>query len=218
MGIQVSWSKIILFCVNKEWGSIYSIKKAVGGKKIISNCQKNNLQQLLCTWMHTGRLNSQDDYLDFADKRQAFVSLLIKLSRSQKTKNCFCEAYCYYEVRSCMLCWPESLLRGRVWSTGFLIRSSLHENPPTRLLWRKQRFMFVMSMKKRGPITEAGGSVLRHRTSTALSSRSTKHFPNSFYCSGTNLSPRFNQILPATIFLFFSCSEPPCQINAVSLV
>lgn len=148
--------------------------------------------------MHAGRLNSQDVYLDFADKRQAFVSLLNKLSSSQKTKNWFCEAYCYYKARSCMLCWPESLPRGRVWSTGSLIWSGLHENSPTRLLWRKQRFMFVMSTKKHGSITQAGGSVLRHRTSTALSSRSTKHFPNSFYCSGTNLSPIFNLLL-------FSC-------------
>lgn len=50
--------------------------------------------------MHTGRISSHDLYLDFADKKSAFVSLLNKHSRSQKTKKCFYEAYCSYKATS----------------------------------------------------------------------------------------------------------------------
>lgn len=69
-----------------------------------------------------------------------------------------------------------------------------HESPPARLLRRKQRFMLFMSTKESGPITQTSVSVLRCRPSTAILSRSTKHFPKSCY-SGTNLNPGFYLLL-----------------------
>lgn len=149
--------------------------------------------------MHAGRINSQDLHLDFADKRQAFVSPLTKHSRSQKTKNCFCEAYCYYKAASCTAvlarvptervsleyCLPDSVQSSNTAATG------------TKTLLPgcyEERFMLVMSTKKRGLITQTSGSALRDRTSTARLSRGIKHFPKSFYHSGTILNPGFYQI------------------------
>lgn len=156
-------------------------------------------------WTHTGRISSQDLYLDFADKRQAFVSLL-KHSRSQKTKSCFYEAYCYYEATACMAVLarvPTERASLEYWLLDLVQSSNTAATGMKSLLpgCYGERFMLVMSTKKCGPITCISGSVLRCRISTAILSRGTKHFPSRFYCSGTNLDPGFYQFTCYFLFL-----------------
>ena len=160
------------------------------------------------------------------DKRQAFVSLLTKHSRSQKTKNCFCEAYCYYNTTSCTAVLaraPAETVSLEHWLLSLVQSSNTAVTGMKTLLLgsygESRGLCSSCPWRNADPSHRPSGSMLWHRASTAIFSRGTKHFPNSFYCSGTNLNPGFYQI-HLLLFLLFMLTTPPgdsCQINIIGL-
>lgn len=134
--MHVSWSKIIFLCVNKEWKSIYNKKKKkLWGKehwfltasKItystchVCGCTQAGAVPKIFTWI-----------LQKTDRHLFLCSPNIQGARKPKTASV--KHIVILRLHFTQLCWPESLLKGQVWSTGSLIWSHL----PTlqKLAWK----------------------------------------------------------------------------------
>lgn len=130
--LEIDWDSDQDTCVPAIQRDFSLCKEGIGKHLIPENCgeKKNNTLILTaskitycsccvrgCTHPRTGRTNSSDPYLDFAQIKAKHLFLCSPTTQgARKPRTVSVKHIVTVRLHLAWLCWPGSLLRGRVWS------------------------------------------------------------------------------------------------------